>query len=589
MDVKSGRPSGIPSGMTEILTTGSENRLRIGKYEAETARRLLTERFDGTVIIDAKSGLLVKTDPWLTGKLGSFASFTDVPYDTQMCAAIEAIAPPEDREKLMKATSLSHVCERISASEQKTYSIDFFVLLGKARKRCYEHLTYSHIYKNDADSPIILTCEDISSIIASEIDPITGLYTVSGFHRRVKEWIESHPGRKYRIQRYNIDRFRDINGIHGYAVGNRLLCDFGTHMKMYDTESSFSAHLNADHFVRFCSEDSRSVNEYYEIFESIFAKYDLKIPITIHMGIYDLCEPDCDSYTMSYKALLALQSIKGSLVRRIAYYEKGMMDFEKEQQELLVGVERAVENEEFEIWFQPQVDYQNGVMTGAEALIRWRHPTMGLLSPTYFIPLLEKSDCIGAVDEYMFAKACAFARRRLDRHPENPVRVSVNLSRKDIYMRDLCGRLKDIAESCKLPPNCIHIELTESAYTENAELLAAAAGSLREAGFIIEMDDFGSGYSSLNILKDIDIDILKLDMKFLSGSPENRKSEIIISSVINMANKLNIPVLAEGVETKEQADMLLSFGCRYMQGYYFSKPLPEAEYEKLLDGGGLFV
>lgn len=127
--------------MTEILTTGSENRLRIGKYEAETARRLLTERFDGTVIIDAKSGLLVKTAPWLTGKLGSFASFTDVPYDTQMCAAIEAIAPPEDREKLMKATSLSHVCERISASEQKTYSIDFFVLLGRARKRCYKHLS----------------------------------------------------------------------------------------------------------------------------------------------------------------------------------------------------------------------------------------------------------------------------------------------------------------------------------------------------------------------------------------------------------------------------------------------------------------
>ncbi len=167
--------------------------------------------------------------------------------------------------------------------------------------------------------------------------------------------------------------------------------------------------------------------------------------------------------------------------------------------------------------------------------------------------------------------------------PNITVRASVNLSRKDIYCTDVCEKLESMVKESGISMSQLRIEITESAYMVNPEKLAVNVNKLRKCGFIIEMDDFGVGYSSLNTLKDIDIDILKLDMKFVSDSQDNKKSKIILSSVIKMASELNIPLVAEGVETKKQADMLLSYGCRYMQGYYFSKPVPAEEYEKMLE------
>lgn len=170
----------------------------------------------------------------------------------------------------------------------------------------------------------------------------------------------------------------------------------------------------------------------------------------------------------------------------------------------------------------------------------------------------------------------------MDKEPDKSIIASVNLSRNDILKSGICDTMKSIVKRNGLPPRCIRFEVTESSYMENSERLISTIKEFKEAGFIIEMDDFGSGYSSLNTLKDIDIDVLKLDMRFLSGTENSEKSKIIISAVINMASALGLPVIAEGVETREQADMLLSFGCKYMQGYYFSRPVPAAKYEKML-------
>ena len=415
-------------------------------------------------------------------------------------------------------------------------------------------------------------------------DPMTGLYDTVGFHRRIAAWIQEHPGRRYRICRYNIDRFKDINGIYGYDMGNRLLRDCGQHMRLHDTEDSFSAHLNADHFARFCSEDSPSPQAYYDGFVEGFADYKLKIPISMHMGVYDLCEPDCDSFTMSYKALLALQIAKGKSERQIVYYEKGMMDAELEQQELLNDVERGIRQEEFEVWFQPQVNYRTRQLLGAEALIRWRHPERGLLQPGMFIPVLESSEQIVEVDRYVLGKTCDYVRRWQAELPEQSVQASVNLSRIAVHRPHAAERIRKIVDDRQVPASCIRLEVTESAYVEEPEKLASLLAELRAQGFFIEMDDFGSGYSSLNTLKDMDVDMLKLDMKFLSGDRTSQRSRDIISAVINMAGVLKLPVIAEGVETKEQADMLLSFGCELMQGYYFSRPVPAEEYEQMLRG-----
>lgn len=208
---------------------------------------------------------------------------------------------------------------------------------------------------------------------------------------------------------------------------------------------------------------------------------------------------------------------------------------------------------------------------------------MGMISPAVFIPLLEKSDYISQVDRFVLEKTSGYIKKWCSEFPGRGILpVSVNLSRIDIYRNDLCMKLSDILKKYDVPTNALHLEITESAYMDNTAVFLNTISELRNNGFIVEMDDFGSGYSSLNSLKDINIDKLKLDMKFLSETSETEKSKIIISAIINMARELKVPVIAEGVETKEQAEMLMGFGCNQMQGYYFSRPVPETEYENML-------
>lgn len=547
--------------------------------ERDLIKRLLAEHFDGIFLIECASGSVKKLAGDSNGEPLYIVKFNGGSYEEQVRKLVEEKVFPADADRLKEELSLNTV--RAHLEHDKTYNVVLSIKVAEDKMPLYKKFSFA--YSDPTRSKIVLICEDISDIISNETDPMTGLYNFSGFHKHVREWIAANPGRKFRMQRYNIDKFRDINGVYGYATGNRLLRDFARYMKRYNTKDSFAAHLSADHFIRFCAEDALTVKECYDNFTACFNGYALNIPIMLHMGVYDLCEPDCDSHTMSYKALLALQSIKGSLSKRIAYYEKGMMAEEREQQALLSEIEDAIAREEFEVWFQPQVDYATKKLIGAEALIRWKHPTKGILPPCSFIPLLEKSDYISDVDKYILEKVCSYLRRWSKEiwHGQF-IPVSVNLSRNDVYKEDLCDAIAKILEEHEIPPYAVHLEITESAYMENAELLINTVKKLRQKGYIVEMDDFGSGYSSLNSLKNIYIDKLKLDMKFLLGAENSRSGKIILASVINMAKGLGLPVIAEGVEAKEDADMLLTFGCNQMQGYYFSKPVPAEAFEEML-------
>lgn len=548
--------------------------------ENKLIRRLFEEYFDEVVLIDAESGRLYNVSDKIKMKNKVGKKYVGLSYDCQLVKTICDAVRENERENLEKSLSLATILKELD--ENGAYSVEFFILDRESGNMLCKKITFEYL-DDDEKKTIILVCEDLTDIMSGGIDPMTGLYNSSGFHNHVAKWIKENPGRKFRVQRYNLDRFRDINGVYGYKMGNKLLVDFANYMKKYNFADSFAAHLNADHFVRFLADDVLTVEECYNNFTECFAEYDLEIPIKLHMGVYDLCESDCDSYTMSYKALLALQSIKGSFSKRIAYYEKGMMAIESEQQELLSEIEDAIKSGQFEVYFQPQTDYISKKVIGAEALVRWIHPEKGMLSPAIFIPLLERSDYIEAVDRYVFEKVCQYMRKWNDGIDGiGYIPVSVNLSRNDVYSKGICDTLRTTAEKYGIPTSAIHIEITESAYMEDSETLIAVLKGLREAGFKVEMDDFGSGYSSLNSLKDLDIDKLKLDMKFLSGNDSSGRGKIIISSVINMAKALDLAVIAEGVETKEQADMLLGFGCNEMQGYYFGRPMPAGEYEKLL-------
>ena len=248
--------------------------------------------------------------------------------------------------------------------------------------------------------------------------------------------------------------------------------------------------------------------------------------------------------------------------------------------------EHAIANREFSVYFQPQYNHSTGALIGAEALVRWISPEHGFISPADFIPALEEMGLIPALDLYVFEEVCRFLRGCID-GKKSLVRASVNMSRNDILCEDYIDRLEALRQKYDIPTRLIHVELTETAAVSGAQIVIDSIKKLHDLGYTVEMDDFGSGYSSLNVLKDIEFDVLKLDLKFIGGAIGSERGGTILSSVVRMAKWLKLPVIAEGVETVEQADFLKSVGCDYIQGYLYSKPIPAAEYAKLLSGSSV--
>ena len=244
--------------------------------------------------------------------------------------------------------------------------------------------------------------------------------------------------------------------------------------------------------------------------------------------------------------------------------------------EIADGFQSAMREQHLYPCYQPQINHSTGRMVGAEALMRWGHPDFGLQLPSDFIPVLEERDLIFAADIHIFECVCRFLRKCLDGGiPVVP--ISVNMSRFDVFRHEYVDEIEKIRRQYEIPVKFLRVEITESSAIGGMKLMTEVIGRLKSCGYIVEMDDFGSGYSSLNILKNLDVDIIKLDMGFLDGEVGGRGG-IILSSVVQMAKWLGTPLIAEGVETMEQADYMKSLGCNYIQGYLYSKPLPEEEF-----------
>ncbi|MDD3337019.1 MAG: EAL domain-containing protein [Eubacteriales bacterium] len=412
----------------------------------------------------------------------------------------------------------------------------------------------------------------------SETDPKTGIYTKQAFCEKAGEWMHANPGDRFALLRWDIDRFKVYNDIYGVQAGDSLLAKIG---QWCQVSQMLCGHWEADHFVSCMPLNSfRSYLPEQEL-KTFFAKLHENFDFTVRIGVYLVEDPTLDVALMCDRAFLALRSIKNNYSARIAYYDESMRASLLEEQEILSEMESALEQGQFAVFYQPQYNYAAGTLHGAEALIRWIHPTKGVISPAKFIPIFEHNGFISKVDEYVWTTVCQQQRKWLDKGiPVSP--VSVNISRRDIYNPRLCEIITSLAKKYDLSPSLLRLEITESAYMENAAQLIEVVNTLRAAGFSVEMDDFGSGYSSLNTLKDVPVDMLKLDMNFLSASTEDSRGGSILTSVIRMAHWIKLPVIAEGVETKVQADYLKSVGCSHMQGYYFAKPMPMEEYQKLL-------
>lgn len=442
---------------------------------------------------------------------------------------------------------------------------------------------------SDVKEKIIITLTHSDTLCSSEhtIDALTGLYNRNGFSLWIeqhKEIFQSSEEHKTMVVYFDVQRFKMVNELYGLQQGDRLLKHIGNVLGTTVLKMGYGAgcHMDSDRFVFVVSCLPEKMNQVVEDVLDEIASFDLPFEITCNAGIYVMTENYHSADTLIDRAIMAQSVIKGSYTTRYSYYTDKMREELVTEQEIIGMMRAGIQNEEFVLYYQPQYNHETGMLIGAEALVRWKHAEKGLISPGVFIPVFEKNGFITKLDLYVFEKVCRFLRTCMcENIPIVP--ISINLTRYDIFYPNFIEMLEDTRRSYGVPPEYIRVEITESVALGNSHFINEAMRKLYEFGYVVEMDDFGSGYSSLNILKDIDFDVIKLDMKFLEKEEdESKRGGTILSSVVRMVNWLGLPMIAEGVETINQADFLKSIGCNYIQGYLYSKPLPEEEYKNHL-------
>lgn len=412
-------------------------------------------------------------------------------------------------------------------------------------------------------------------------DELTGIYNKQAFYAKTKEMLLDNPDKNFDLLRINIERFKVLNDLFGESTGDKLLRYIGKFLKEINLPLCVSGRLYADNFV-VCYEagkgDSRRMINTLQMVADSFAINNRTI---LSFGLYRIDDKTLPVSVMCDRANMALWKAKGNFKNPYCEYDEKMRQHVLKEQKIINAMEMAIQNKEFTLYLQPKYNIEKDTIIGAEALVRWISQENGFISPGDFIPVFENNGFVYEVDKFIWEESCRYLRKWLDEGREvHP--ISVNVSRIDLYDPKLVKHLVDLREKYQLPSQYLELEITESAYTEDPEQIITITRQLREAGFVILMDDFGTGYSSLNMLKDIQIDVLKLDMGFLKSSDYSAKGGNILTAILKMAESLKMQTIAEGVETKEQVEFLKSIGCKYVQGFYYSKPLPVGEFEKLI-------
>ena len=420
------------------------------------------------------------------------------------------------------------------------------------------------------------------SIEAPRIDAATGLLGKEAFFDEAAAYLRHSGARDVSIVCFDVDHFKLFNDLHGLDCGDELLRYLGRALALRFSPDGAQplARLAADTFA-LCATGIRP-ERVERILVDISSECPNGIDAIVRAGVYRIEDPASPVSIMCDRAVIALRTVKGSYFDRVALYDPGMREALVLEREVVAGVESALREDRIELFLQPKCNIRTGKIVGAEALARWRHPERGIVAPGEFIPLIERNGLVRSLDLRVWEKTAAWIRGLIDEGVQ-PVPVSVNVSRADIYLVDVAAELHALVERYGIEPSLIEVEITESAYSERPDRIVAAFDELAERGFTVLMDYFGSGYSSLNMLKDINVDVLKIDMRFLDR--DDRRSKDIMESVIRMARWLDLPVIAEGVETREQVNFLLDVGCSYAQGYYYARPMEAAAFEALLTDG----
>lgn len=426
--------------------------------------------------------------------------------------------------------------------------------------------------------------EDKDILRWTERDQLTGLYNKEFFYRYASQIDDYYKDCQTDAIVLNINRFHTLNDRYGKSYADEVLKKVAERaLQLVESVGGIICRSEADNFLAYCPhrEDYEVLLE--KVSEALNGVGQSENRVRLRMGVYSNVEKELDIERRFDRAKLAADSVKGSVTKVIGRYDRSMHEAELLSEQLIEDFPTAIRENQFLVYYQPKFNVRPNVpvLCSAEALVRWKHPKLGLVNPGVFIPLFENNGLIQTLDQYVWTEAAAQVRRWRDRfHITLP--VSVNVSRVDLYDSTLVEKLQSIVSDNGLTPADLLLEITESAYTEDAEQIIKMVDNLRRAGFRIEMDDFGTGYSSLNMLSTLPIDSLKMDMHFIRNAFRERKDTRLLEVIIQLAETFDVMTVAEGVETAEQMFTLKMMGCDVVQGYYFSRPLPAEAFETFI-------
>ena len=539
-------------------------------------QKIYQKDYENIIIIDAKREKMIKTDV-LSSVISDYLKKEEAYEGYRSYSSHRAVVESE-RERFKKCVELSAIKEGLRKDKQYFFTIHETDKTGEVRLK-----RYSYIYIDERVDIIVGAREDITEF--SEKDVLTGGYNRRGFIRITERLLNEVPDRtKYAVLFFNVKNFKAVNELFGVESGDVVLQNIFRTLTHSKLSPVITARVESDHFVCLVENKNLDFEELTSVCDNKFIKDGKCMNLIIRCGIFYVEEKPMKISGMIDRAKLAKRYITDEYVQPYMVYDHSMQVAYIDKAKLAGELQEGIAKEQFKVYYQPVIDTKTGKIASAEALIRWIHPDKGFISPALFIPALEENGHISELDFYVLKKVWQFISDRCENN-KFVVPISVNLSWMDFYdeimMEKILKEMDRFRENGR--EHMARFEITETSYAAIRENRSGILESLRIKNAKILLDDFGSGFSSFGMLQDYDFDILKIDMSFIRKIGENPKTKSIVHSIIGMAHEIGIKTVAEGVETEEQVSFLRQSGCDYIQGYYYSKPLPEEEFVEFLE------
>lgn len=539
-------------------------------------QKIYQKDYENIIIIDAKREKMIKTDV-LSSVISDYLKKEEAYEGYRSYSSHRAVVESE-RERFKKCVELSTIKEGLRKDKQYFFTIHETDKTGEVRLK-----RYSYIYIDERVDIIVGAREDITEF--SEKDVLTGGYNRRGFIRITERLLNEVPDRtKYAVLFFNVKNFKAVNELFGVESGDVVLQNIFRTLTHSKLSPVITARVESDHFVCLVENKNLDFEELTSVCDNKFVKDGKCMNLIIRCGIFYVEEKPMKISGMIDRAKLAKRYITDEYVQPYMVYDHSMQVAYIDKAKLAGELQEGIAKEQFKVYYQPVIDTKTGKIASVEALIRWIHPDKGFISPALFIPALEENGHISELDFYVLKKVWQFINDRCENN-KFVVPISVNLSWMDFYdeimMEKILKEMDRFRENGR--EHMARFEITETSYAAIRENRSGILESLRIKNAKILLDDFGSGFSSFGMLQDYDFDILKIDMSFIRKIGENPKTKSIVHSIIGMAHEIGIKTVAEGVETEEQVSFLRQSGCDYIQGYYYSKPLPEEEFVEFLE------